>query len=115
MKRSGNCSNCARGISMKVNPDIFCSIHGVVSRNYRCSKYVRKPAQWSTEAPGTNYDAQWGNRCIDCEFFLVQHSEPEHNPSVGCCKLFTVRNYDGSTRNACSKFSRKPEKSVSAS
>ena len=115
MRRKGNCGNCARGTSMKVNPDIFCSIHGVVSRNYRCSKYVRKPAQWSTEAPGTISDARWENRCIDCEFFLVQHSEPSSAPTIGFCKLFTVRHYDGSTRKACSKFSSKCEKSISAS
>ncbi len=113
MKRSGNCSNCARGTSIKVNPDILCSIHGVVSRNYRCSRYVRKVAQWSTEAPRTSYDAQWSNKCIDCEFFTLSYPGSEHDPSTGYCKLFTVRQYDGTTKNACSKFSRKPERNIS--
>ncbi|NLH96863.1 MAG: hypothetical protein GX477_05950 [Clostridiaceae bacterium] len=115
MKRNGNCGNCARGTSMKVNPDIFCTIHGVVSRNYRCSKYMRKPAQWSTEAPVADPGERWENRCIDCEFFLARHPEPGHSPTTGFCKLFTVRHYDGSTRKACSRFSRKREKSISAS
>lgn len=98
MKRSGNCSNCARGTSIKVNPDILCSIHGVVSRNYRCSRYVRKVAQWSTEAPRTSYDAQWSNKCIDCEFFTLTYPGSEHDPSTGYCKLFTVRQYDGTAK-----------------
>lgn len=113
MKRSGNCSNCARGTSLMVNPDILCSIHGVVSRNYRCSRYVRKVAQWSVEAPRADYDIQWRDRCIECEFFIVQPSESEYDSSIGCCKLFTVRQFDGSAKNACSKFSRKPARNIS--
>jgi hypothetical protein len=113
MKRSGNCSNCARGTSIKVNPDILCSIHGAVSRNYRCSKYVRKVAQWSVEAPGAGPGTQWENKCIECECFLVTYSDPENKSSIGYCKLFTVRHFDGSKKNACSKFSRKPVKNIS--
>jgi len=113
MKRFGNCSNCARGISIKVNNDIFCSIHGAVSKDYRCSKYVRKPAVWSVEAPAPAPENEKVVKCIECEFFLVPASNRETSPDIGYCQLFTVRHYNGRTKNACSKFTGKAAHNIS--
>lgn len=114
MKRSGNCSNCARGISIQVNSDIFCSIHGAVSKDYRCSRYIRKPALWSVDAPAApEPEHEKIIKCIECEFFFVPEANRKNNPDIGYCQLFTVRHYNGRTKNACSKFSKKISRNIS--
>ncbi len=112
MKRAGNCSNCARGISVKVNTDILCSIHGAVSRDYRCSRYKRKAAVWSVNAPSSRSVDMPGIKCNECEFFLIPDTSKDRDPTIGYCQLFTVRHYDGSTKNACSKFSKKADRNI---
>ncbi len=113
MKQTGNCSSCARGESMRVNTDILCSIRGVVSRDFRCSRYKRRPSVWSANPPSPTAEDNQKVKCIDCEFFLVPDSNREHNPSIGYCQLFTVRHYNGSSKNACSKFSKKADRNIS--
>ncbi len=115
MKQSGNCSNCARGIRIKVNSDILCSIHGAVSKDYRCSRYIRKVAAWSSGASSAQpaSESEHVDKCIECEFFVPSGSGKEYDPSIGYCELFTVRQYNGMSKNACSKFRKKAQKSIS--
>ncbi len=128
MKKPGNCSNCARGINIHINRDILCKIHGIVSRDFRCIKYIRKVETWSPSGLKA--------KCIECEFFISASYEPEtppngsslspdaellqqpsyeseQDPSMGHCQLFTVRQFDGERKNACSKFCRKSERNIS--
>ncbi len=112
MKQSGNCSNCARGIKMKVNSDILCRIHGAVSKDYRCSKYIRKVGVWSSDAPSATPEAEHVSKCIECEYFISPHTDKDHNPAIGYCELFTIRQYNGATKNACSKFIKKVQQSI---
>jgi len=128
MKKRGSCSNCARGIKIHINRDILCRIHGIVSRDFRCAKYVRKAETWSS--------SEIKAKCIECEFFISAPYEPqapsaeslqsqdagllqqpscqpEQDPSMGHCQLFTVRQFDGEHKNACSKFCRKSERNIS--
>lgn len=130
MKKPGSCSNCARGIKIHINRDILCKIHGIVSRDFRCAKYVRKVGNWSS------FESK--AKCIECEFFIAAAYEsetplyePSQSPgpdaglleqssftseqdsSMGHCQLFTVRQFDGERKNACSKFCRKSERNIS--
>jgi len=112
MKQSGSCSNCERGIKVNVNRDILCKIHGIVSRDFRCAKYIRKVEKWSAQ--------ENRSKCIECEFFIAAGCEPGenqdeafHDPSVGHCQLFTVRQFNGRQKSACSKFCQKSERNIS--
>ncbi len=115
MKHSGNCSNCARGIRVKVNSDILCRIHGAVSKDYRCSRYVRKVAAWTAGALAAQSpeDSEQQLRCIQCEYFVPSHTSQDYDPDIGCCELFTVRQYNGTTKNACSRFRKREQKNIS--
>jgi hypothetical protein len=117
MKQSGNCSNCARGIRIKVNSDILCRIHGAVSKDYRCPRYIRKVAAWSSGAasadPQPASESEHTDKCIECEYFVLSCSDKEYDPSIGYCELFTVRQYDGMSKNACSKFRKKEQRNIS--
>jgi len=97
MKQSKCCSNCERGIPLYLTKDILCKYRGVVTADYVCFKYKNSTDKSSNQ--------QVLYRCTHCEYFLVQLDSPNQN--VGKCKLFSVREYDGSTRNACSKFSKR--------
>lgn len=121
MKKPGSCSNCVRGMKVHINRDILCKIHGIVSRDFRCSKYIRKVETWSS------YECK--PKCIECEFFISSEDEPvqspenelisqplydsERDPSMGYCQLFTVRQFNGELKTACSKFCRKSERNIS--
>jgi hypothetical protein len=116
MKRSGNCGSCARGVRISVNGDILCRINGAVSKDYRCSRYIRKVAAWSSGTPSQPApDPDHTDKCIGCEYFVLSGSGSggEYDPSLGCCELFTVRLYNGMTRNACSRFRKKEQKIIS--
>lgn len=121
MKKPGSCSNCARGIKVNINRDILCKIHGIVSRDFRCAKYIRMVDTWSF------FD--YKPKCIECEFFISAQNEPANGPdveliqqqlyeaeqdqSMGHCQLFTVRQFNGEQKTACSKFCRKSERNIS--
>jgi len=107
MKRAGNCSSCKRGIKLAINNDVLCKIHGVVSKDFRCIKYVRRVEAWTA--------SERKPKCIECEFFVTSSEQLEKDPSMGYCRLFTVRHYDGGLKSACSKFSRKTTHNVHAS
>lgn len=99
------CSSCSYGISNKFNKDILCKYNGIVSRDYKCSKYRAFLNQ------GSNLLSK--NKCIDCEFFIVESSSDLEQTSIGYCQLFTVRQFDGGIKKACSKFCPKPEYYIS--
>lgn len=97
MKQVKNCSNCERGHALHLTRDILCKYNGVVTPDYVCFKYkANSDASLSRQAE---------YKCVHCEYFLVQLDSANQN--VGQCKLFSAREFDGTTRNACSKFSRK--------
>ena len=104
MKQKKSCNDCLKGIQININNDILCSIKGVVSRDYVCSKH---------QAISTVKNIIVKNKCIDCEFFIQSTVSREVLPNIGFCQLFTVRQYDGEQKNACSKFSKKSELIIS--
>lgn len=97
MKQAKCCNNCERGTPLHLTRDILCRYHGVVTPDYVCLKY---------KGSADTRAAQQGiYKCSQCEYFLVQLDNP--NQDIGRCKLFSARDYNGNTRNACSKFSKK--------
>lgn len=105
MKQTKNCGNCMYGVRVSINNDILCRLKGVVSRDYSCGKHrmnpVRKPF------------IEVRSKCADCEFFILTGKNPDSPQAIGYCQLFTVREYAGDQKNACSKFCRKSEREVS--
>ncbi|OPX42933.1 hypothetical protein CLHUN_30770 [Ruminiclostridium hungatei] len=97
MKQEKCCSNCQRGTSMHLTKDILCKYRGIVTPDYICFKYKS-----SADLPQVQ---QPSYKCAHCEYFLVELDS--ENQNLGKCKLFSARDFDGNTRNACSKFSRK--------
>lgn len=105
MKKKKSCSNCYKGIRMSINRDILCRVNGVVTRDFACAKYEEIPEERLPD--GQKY------KCADCEFFIQDLSESNAPACTGFCQLFTVRYYNGRTKNACSKFSKKDVRIVS--
>jgi hypothetical protein len=103
MKQSRCCGNCARGIKININKDILCKIHGIVSRDFICSKYRTLARTALEEKP----------KCVECLFFTLVEEETGKCPNNGFCQLFTVRCYDGDAKSACSKFCAKAERNIS--
>ncbi len=99
------CSNCIRGTAITVNGDILCRDKGAVAPNYTCIKH--KYAPLSKLSKENNF------KCINCENFILQISSSKESRSIGLCQLFSVRQYDGKERNACSKFVKRSELEVS--
>ncbi|HEY5584079.1 MAG TPA: hypothetical protein VIK78_06265 [Ruminiclostridium sp.] len=97
MKQTKRCGNCERGLALHLTKDILCNYHGVVTPDYVCFKY--KDVSESSSTKQVNF------KCIHCEYFLVRLDSP--NEEVGQCKLFSARDFNGTTRNVCSKFSKK--------
>ncbi len=90
------CTNCVHGSPVPVNHDVLCYFKGIVSGNYSCSKHRFTPINLKSK-----------RKCIQCEFFIQSAGEDKRNKNMGYCKLFTVRTFDGTAKNACSKFSAK--------
>ena len=97
MKQAKCCNNCERGVPLHLTKDILCKYHGVVTPDYVCFKYKDFSELSSSK--------QISYKCSHCENFLVHLDSP--NQDIGQCKLFSAREFDGNTRNACSKFSKK--------
>lgn len=95
MKDEKTCSGCSRGIIIRTNGDVLCRLKGVVSSDYACSRY--RPLSESAAA------GRKRNKCIDCGSFIV---DPENSyiSANGVCQMFLVRPFDGSKKNACSRF-----------
>lgn len=90
------CTNCVHGSPVPVNRDILCHFKGIVSSNYCCSKHRYIPINLRLK-----------RKCIQCEHFIHSAERGKENKNIGYCKLFTVRTFDGTAKNACSKFSTK--------
>jgi hypothetical protein len=97
MRHTKCCNNCEHGLPLHLTKDILCKYRGVVTIDYVCFKYKAFSDLSSNE--------QNNHKCIHCENFLVElDSQDQH---VGKCKLFSAREFDGTARNVCSKFSKK--------
>jgi hypothetical protein len=93
------CANCVKGIALTLNTDILCREKGVVSPDFECSSHRYAPiVKDSSNAP----------KCLECRFFNTKSPDS----SIGVCKIFSVRQTDGSAKKACSKFEKKNIKNV---
>jgi len=99
MKRKKSCSNCIKGIKISINNDILCRKKGIVSPDYVCSGHRFAPE--SITYKETNY------KCIHCESFIPNTESVEDPDSIGVCKLFSARQFNGNQKSACSKFEKK--------
>lgn len=98
-KANRSCANCVKGTAVSLNTDILCRDKGVVSPDFNCSGHRFIPVtKNSSNAP----------KCIECENFNTKGKDS----TIGICKLFSVRQTDGSAKNACSKFAKKKMKSA---
>lgn len=105
MRPVKSCSTCFNGQIIKFNSDILCRIKGIVSQDFSCSKYKAIPMGRSSLVQK--------NKCIDCEFYIADGANSVEPVTIGFCQLFTVRKFNGGTKNACSKFTQKSELIVS--
>lgn len=105
LKHKRSCSNCIRGTAIGVNNDILCRDKGVVSPDYACSRHKFTPSNMSVK--DMNY------KCISCEYFIPVTGASMEASNRGLCQLFSVRQYDGRCKNACSKFIKKSVMEVS--
>jgi hypothetical protein len=100
MKRKKACSNCAKGIQLRINGDILCALNGPVTPDYVCIKHVFKPETRSFK------DVSY--KCIHCENFIIDKKAAKDS-TMGLCRIFSVRQYDGTQRRNCSKFVKKSD------
>lgn len=105
MKRVKSCNICSRGITNNFNRDILCWYKGIVSCDYICPKFK---AVSETE---DRFNKK--NKCIGCEFFIPETVDSDALINIGYCQLFTVRQFNGESKKACSKFCPKRELSIS--
>jgi hypothetical protein len=105
MKQKKSCSNCIKGTPLPINNDVFCREKGIVSPDYSCFKHRFMPEPKSFKE--MNY------KCIDCQNFIVNIRLSDISRSIGLCQLFSVRQFDGQHKNACSKFVKKSALEVS--
>lgn len=101
------CANCVRGSAVIVNNDILCREKGIVSSDYTCGKHRFSPETKSYK--DMNY------KCINCDNFIINYQEGDiGNQGLGVCQLFSVREFNGFQKKACSKFIHK-KKAISHS
>jgi len=98
-KANRSCANCVKGTAVSLNTDILCRDKGVVSPDFNCSGHKYIPVTKSSSNT---------TKCIECQYFITKGKES----TLGTCKLFSVRQTDGSVKNACSKFAMKKMKSA---
>lgn len=91
------CANCVKGTAVSLNTDILCRENGIVSPDFKCSNHRFVPV--TKESSNTP-------KCIECHHFIIKNKDS----SIGVCKLFSVRQTDGSVKNSCSKFNSKKVK-----
>lgn len=96
MKQKKSCSSCIKGTVVSVNNDILCREKGIVSPDYVCRKHRSIPEAKSFKE--MNY------KCSECENFILNSKSKESGTTIGLCQLFSVREFDGREKNACSKF-----------
>ena len=103
-KQKKTCSNCIKGTTISINNDILCRDNGAVSPDFICSKHHL--------APMVKTLRESSYKCIDCENFIIGINGEKDTP-LGLCRLFSVRQFDGNHKNACSKFTKRSELEVS--
>lgn len=104
MKIKKTCSNCIKGKKIPVNDDIFCLVKGAVTPDFVCSQHKFAPIKKSKMK-------DMGPKCIDCINFVTRNNNPD-DLNIGVCRLFSVRLFDGTLKNACSKFQKKESQEV---
>lgn len=105
MKTKDTCDKCIKGTVISVNNDILCPIKGVVSSDYSCPKFKLKPT--------TTLFKEIHVKCIDCENFTIGASNSIDPQTIGLCRLFSVRKFDGASKNACSRFENRRQLEIS--
>jgi hypothetical protein len=105
VKHNKSCSNCIKGKILPINDDIFCPEKGIVSHDYVCSKHKLNLTHKTSR--------ETGSKCIDCENFILDTQGSDDPSSIGLCRLFSVRKFDGTRKNACSKLVKKTQIKVS--
>jgi hypothetical protein len=103
MKYLKACRNCLKGIPISLTGDILCKYKGVVSTDYVCIRHKFIPELKTYR--------EMDYKCIDCANFCIKPSSYDQTSdlTIGLCKLFSVRHFDGTQRKACSKFLMKSE------
>ncbi|MGI6778821.1 MAG: hypothetical protein ACOX7R_12695 [Acetivibrionales bacterium] len=101
MKQKKSCSNCIKGYPVSVNNDIFCREKGIVSSDFVCGKHRFQSESKSFKV--LNF------KCIHCENFIINPEASFPSETTGLCRLFSVRQFNGKERNACSKFVKKSD------
>lgn len=111
MKYLKACRNCLKGRPICLTGDVLCKYKGVVSADYVCIRHKFIPELKTYR--------EMDYKCIDCANFCVKHGSYDQDPgchipgySIGLCKLFSVRQFDGTQRSACSKFLMKHENRI---
>ncbi|HHV95135.1 MAG TPA: hypothetical protein GXX37_01440 [Clostridiaceae bacterium] len=135
MKYTKACRNCIKGRPISLTGDILCKYKGVVSSDYVCIRHKFIPNLKTFRE--MNYKCiDCVNFCVDripvnrtqnrtqAEHLALGHISYEisqndsknnqscSSSSIGFCKLFSVRRFDGTQRSACSKFLMKPERRI---
>lgn len=98
MKHQKNCNTCIRGTFNNLTGDVLCRDKGAVSPEFSCSNY--RPV------PMLIIFKHFGYNCLECDNFFRVENESNDYTSEGICCLFPMRQYNGSLRKACSKFSK---------
>lgn len=95
MKQGKSCMNCIKGTVVSVNNDVLCREKGIVSPDYTCRRHRSIPDAKTFKEK--NY------KCSECENFII-NTKADGEALIGLCQLFSVREFDGKEKNACSKF-----------
>jgi len=101
MKPVKSCANCMKSRPIPFTNDVLCINEGVVSADYVCRRHKLIPNLKSFKE--MNY------KCIDCANFIINQKNPTPSGTMGLCRLFSVRCFDGNRKKACSKFFMKHE------
>jgi len=97
-EQTRTCANCVKGYAISINNDILCSINGIVTPDYSCGKHRFSPEISSYK----------NKKCIDCKHFIINYDKRVDGVNeIGLCQLFSVREFNGSEKNACSRFVKK--------
>jgi len=96
------CKNCIMGIPVGIRNEILCREKGIVSPDFCCSRFRAFELDILQK--------YLGYRCCDCiHFTFTPNSE---NSNFGVCSMFTVRQFDGSEKKACSKFRKRGKRTA---
>ncbi|HEY8421562.1 MAG TPA: hypothetical protein VIL05_07475 [Thermoclostridium sp.] len=95
------CKNCIKGIPVGIGNDILCREKGIVSPNFCCSRFMAFELD--------TLHKHLGYRCCDCIHFAFSSNS---DSNYGVCSMFSVREFDGSEKKACSKFRKRSKRTA---